>query len=442
MTRWRKIVKGGLYTDNGGNAGHLDLVMRISSSNALFGNLPEYTEQVAAQEFADPLLGVAAAQHRVGNHRQIAYVAHAARQRRTAIEIATQGDVVLAHQLYGAIHHADPFVHGQSNVPRNIGGRHRKHRTDDFVELVDRSLSTALQDGAGVPERLTGMRHTPFERLAVVELVAQLEADHAAFGRQFPEQRVRHVARNVVDGAQPVMGGNHRNGARIDGRGDCLVGGVRNVDHHAEAVHFPNHFTPAIVQPVPLRRRTARVRIVARPVVRRKLHRTHAQAVHLPDHGRVAIQVEAAFDVQDGGNLAAPVYAFDVPSGARYLDALAVTPDLFDGGIQHAQRLFGFQTPGIVVLGHENGKEKRAESALFGARQIELAVGFPLADVAAVIELAIHGVNVAVEDQGARVQRARAFGNGRAVRGLRTQPGRGGRQNHHAARRWHIIIAP
>src|ERR1035441_9324644 len=98
MTRWRKIVKGGLYTDNGGNAGHLDLVMRISSSNALFRNLPEYTEQVAAQEFADPLLGVAAAQHRVGNHRQIAYVAHAARQRRTAIEIAAQRAVVLGHR--------------------------------------------------------------------------------------------------------------------------------------------------------------------------------------------------------------------------------------------------------------------------------------------------------------------------------------------------------
>ena len=71
---------------------------------------------------------------------------------------------------------------------------------------------------------------------------------------------------------------------------------------------------------------------------------------------------------------------------------------------------------GIVVLGHEDGKEERAESALFGARQVELAVGFPLADIAAVIELAIHGVNVAVEDQRARMQGARAFGNGRRRR--------------------------
>src|ERR1019366_7273529 len=171
--------RGGSTPTTGATPGMWTWRSRISSSNALFRNLPEYTEQVAAQEFADPHLGVAAAQHGIGDHRQIAYVAHAARQRRTAIEIAAQGDVVLAHQLYGAIHHADPFVHGQSNVPRNIGGRHRKHRPDDFVELVDRSLSTALQDGAGVPERLTGMRHTPFERLAVVELVAQLEADHA-----------------------------------------------------------------------------------------------------------------------------------------------------------------------------------------------------------------------------------------------------------------------
>ena len=59
----------------------------------------------------------------------------------------------------------------------------------------------------------------------------------------------------------------------------------------------------------------------------------------------------------------------------------------------------GFEAARIVILSHEDGEEQRAESALFRARQVELPVRFPLADVAAVIELAIHGVNVAVEDQ-------------------------------------------
>ena len=104
---------------------------------------------------------------------------------------------------------------------------------------------------------------------------------------------------------------------------------------------------------------------------------------------------------------------------ARDLDRLAVAPNLVDGAIQHAQRLLGFQPPGIVVFRHEDGKEQRAESALPGARQIELAVGLPLANIAAVIELAVDRVNVPVENQGAGVQSPRALGNSRSLTGLR-----------------------
>ena len=113
--------------------------------------------------------------------------------------------------------------------------------------------------------------------------------------------------------------------------------------------------------------------------------------------------------------LPAGVNAFDVRRGAGDFDALAVAADLFDRGIQHAQRLFGLEAPRIVVLRHEDGKEERAESALFGARQVELPVRFPLPDIAAVIELAIHCVNVAVEHQRARMQGARPFRHGRAA---------------------------
>ena len=131
----------------------------------------------------------------------------------------------------------------------------------------------------------------------------------------FFKSAVRHVARDVVDGAQAVVRRHHRIGADVDGLRDRVIGGVRDVDHHAEAIHFANHLPAAIVQPVPLGCRAAGVRIVAGPVVRGKLHRAHAQAVHLPDHGGVAIEVEAAFDIEHGGDLAALVDALDV--GAR-----------------------------------------------------------------------------------------------------------------------------
>src|ERR1035438_8415939 len=48
---------------------------------------------------------------------------------------------------------------------------------------------------------------------------------------------------------------------------------------------------------------------------------TSPQAVHLADHGRIAIQVEAAFDIEDGGDFTAPVNAFDVRCVAGDLDA-------------------------------------------------------------------------------------------------------------------------
>ncbi len=143
--------------------------------------------------------------------------------------------------------------------------------------------------------------------------------------------------------------------------------------------------------------------------MRGKLHGAHSEAVHLADHGGIAVEIEAAFDIEHRGNPAGGVDALDVRSAARDLDGLAVAVDLFDRAIQHAHRLFGFEAGGIVVLGDENGEEEGAETTLAGAGQVELAVGFAKADIAAVIELAVHGVDVAVEYQSARVQGARAL---------------------------------
>ena len=47
--------------------------------SAFFRDLPEHPQQVPAQELTDARLRVAAPQHGIGNHRQIADVAHAAR---------------------------------------------------------------------------------------------------------------------------------------------------------------------------------------------------------------------------------------------------------------------------------------------------------------------------------------------------------------------------
>ena len=123
----------------------------------------------------------------------------------------------------------------------------------------------------------------------------------------------------------------------------------------------------------------AGVGIVAGPVVRGKLDGAHAEAVHLADHGGVAIQIEAAFDIEHGGDFAAAVNALDVRRRcARFRWSGGCGRSARCAAVQHAQRLLGFEAAGVVVLGHEDGKEERAEAAFFGARQVELAVGLAL----------------------------------------------------------------
>ena len=108
------------------------------------------------------------------------------------------------------------------------------------------------------------------------------------------------------------------------------------------------------------------------------------------DHGGVAVQVEAAFDIEHRGDLAAAADALDVRRGARELDASGCCVAICsERAVQHAQRLLGLEARRVVVLGHEDGEEQRAEAALFGARQVELAVRLALADIAAVVELAV-----------------------------------------------------
>src|ERR1035438_4070390 len=60
----------------------------------------------------------------------------------------------------------------------------------------------------------------------------------------------------------------------------------------------------------------------------------------------------------------------------------------------------------VLLLSRYTGNAYGPQPTLLGARQIELAVGLPAADIAAVIELAVDRMHMAVEHQRTRVQRA------------------------------------
>ena len=69
-----------------------------------------------------------------------------------------------------------------------------------------------------------------------------VDLDHAAFGGERFDHVVGHVARRVAEGAAGGVRGDH--GRFADGQhvGESFVGDVRDVDHHAQAVHFADDF--------------------------------------------------------------------------------------------------------------------------------------------------------------------------------------------------------
>src|SRR5205807_1025416 len=77
----------------------------------------------------------------------------------------------------------------------------------------------------------------------------------------------------------------------------------------------------------------------------------------------------------------------------------------------HAQSLLRLQARRVIVFRHEDRKEECPKASFFRAHQVELPVRFSHTGIAAVIELTVDGVNVAVEDQRALVEFAGAIGN-------------------------------
>ena len=140
--------------------------------------------------------------------------------------------------------------------------------------------------------------------------------------------------------------------------------------------------------------------------------------------------------------LPASVNALDVRRGARDLDGLAdCAPICSIGGIQHAQRLFGFEARRDSSPRSRRWKRRaRRARLLWRAARSNWPSGLRCADIAAVVELAVHGVNVAIEDQRRCVQ-ARARPETGAPPGLRAQHDRGSRQDYQSTGRWHIIVA-
>ena len=163
----------------------------------------------------------------------------------------------------------------------------------------------------------------------------------------------------------------------------------------------------AVVESVPLCRRAARVGEVIGPVVGGKLERAQAQAVEIAKDAEVAVQIEASFEIHEGRDLSRLADALDVRGVEGELDLGPVLCQLVVR-VDETQDLLRFETRGVVLLRHEQRKERRVEPSLFRAGEIELTVLDALAHVATVVKLPIHHVNMGIEDERVLVERPRA----------------------------------
>ena len=209
-----------------------------SLSPFILGYLAEDAKQVAAPELVDALLGIAAAQHGVSDHGEVADVAHASRQRRAAVEVAAERDMIFADEMDGFIHHVNPLVHRHRHAVGQAWAYHRHAGTLHRVDLVHVFALDASGDAADVPE--AGLLCLPHVVVGpqIVKVAADLESEHAALGRQLLHQVIGHTAGDIDDAAHAAVGCDQRMVAHVDGLRDRLIARMGHIDDHAEAVHL------------------------------------------------------------------------------------------------------------------------------------------------------------------------------------------------------------
>ena len=140
-----------------------------------------------------------------------------------------------------------------------------------------------------------------FSRLFVDEALAEIDPDHAAVLRQRPQHVVGHVAGHSERARQEECVAITGFVVTVERVVEGLVGDVRDIHDHAEAVHLPHHllaeFGEAVVRGL--------VGGGVGPVVVAEMgqrHRADAQALVHPQHREIVVDLVPAFERQDGGD--------------------------------------------------------------------------------------------------------------------------------------------
>ena len=106
-----------------------------------------------------------------------------------------------------------------------------------------------------------------------------MNPDHSSLCGHGSRRVVTDAAGMIDDGEKPAVTVDHRVAAGGDRLKNGVVGGVGDVDHHAEIVHFLDHGFSVIVDPAPGIHVVAGIDERVGGVVRGQLHGAQAQPV-------------------------------------------------------------------------------------------------------------------------------------------------------------------
>src|SRR6185437_2741113 len=193
--------------------------------------------------------------------------------------------------------------------------------------------------------------------------------DYAALLRESGDHLIRHVARHVGQRAARGVGREH--GSVTDGERvpESLVRHVRNIDHHAQTIHFTHDVLAEIREAVVMfYRRIVDIARGVRPIVRirmREGHVPHSQRIVVAQKAEIVFNRMAALYTDQRRDLVALVRCNDlIRRGAKSEIVWISCNDIVANGVDHIEGPMGGMVAWHVTAGYVGGEKDGAYAAL------------------------------------------------------------------------------
>ncbi len=375
----------------------------------------EHTQQVAAKDGLDFGLGITAIEETLRDVGVGAGVFKLGWQDGDAVVVGADADVLDAGDFGDVVDVVEQVVDGATRV--RVFGLPAAHFAGDFLvaQLIDLEKFSFEVHALG---------HGAYR---IGDDVAGEEVDHddAVFFLDAFEHIIWHVAGMIGDAHGRGMGEDDGGGGDIERVVHGFGGDVREIDEHADFVHFADDIFAKRREAVGFFLVGARVGPIERVGVG-ECHVAGTEVVELLEHHEGFLDAVAAFDANEAGDFSFAVDSFDVVCRVSEFERFGVAGDhsldevdLLERGGERFATVTGFD-------GNPHGPELCADAALAELGDIGLQRGLFLGNVELIeVGIALFAdfpghVVVAVDEKRLAVQFASGIGedDGLAAYGL------------------------